>query len=135
MDNLSPVADKSDVDSTLGHKIDALQRLKFRKRQITEQLETLQKEIDLAESGLLAAMEMQDVKKSTGHLATASIVESLVPQVQDWDAFYEYIYRNKYGHLLDRRPSVSGCRELFETKGVIPGVVPFTKRTVRTTSL
>lgn len=129
------VSSPEQVHETLGQKIDALQRLKAHKRELMAVVDQVQKQIDMAEAGLLAAMEMQDVKRSTGSLATASIVESIVPQVQDWDAFYEYIYRHRYGHLLDRRPSTSGCRELFETQGVIPGVVPFTKRSVRTTSI
>lgn len=127
--------EQNTVDATLGRLIDNLQMLKHRKKQILAEADEVQKQIDTAETALMAAMELQQVKKSTGHLATASIVESVVPHVQDWDAFYDYIYRNKYGHLLDRRPSTSGCRELFETKGVIPGVVPFTKKSVRTTSI
>jgi hypothetical protein len=80
-------------------------------------------------------MEEQGVSKSTGSLATASVYDSVKPSVQDWDAFWDYIWRHKHFHLLDRRPSVNGCREIFEKEGTIPGVVPFTKRSVRITSL
>lgn len=123
------------IHMTLGKMIDELQKLKFRKKQLTDQMAELQLEIDQAETSLMAAMQLQNVTKSTGTLATASISESVVPHVQDWDSFYDFIKRHSYFHLLDRRPNVAGCRELFESKGVIPGVVPFTKRTVRTTSI
>jgi hypothetical protein len=64
-----------------------------------------------------------------------SITESVRPSVENWDDFYRFIHRHKYYHLLDRRPSVTGCRELFETKGNIPGVVPFTKRKINLRSI
>ena len=73
-------------------------------------------------------MDQQNITKSTGSKATVSISTSVKPSVEDWDAFYAYIHKNKYYHLLERRPSVTGCRELFDHKGAIPGVVPFTQR-------
>jgi sarcosine oxidase delta subunit len=57
------------------------------------------------------------------------------PSVTDWDAFYKFIHENKYFHLLERRPHTAGCRELFQMRGAIPGVVPFVKRVVRVTKL
>jgi hypothetical protein len=75
------------------------------------------------------------VSKSTGVLATVSISENIRPSVEDWDAFYAYIHKYKYYHLMERRPSVSGCNELLETKGKIPGVVPFTQRKLNVRSV
>lgn len=119
---------------TLGERIDALQRLKVEKRVLEAGVSDLEGQIRAAEEALLEEMDKQGVVQSRGHLASVSIGDSIKPHVQDWSAFYEYIYRHKYFHLLDRRPSVSGCRELFENKGAIPGVVPFVQRKVRTTT-
>lgn len=123
------------VALTVGEQIDALARLKQEKKDAEEVVVGIEKQIAAAEEHLLDLMDQQGVSKSTGRMATASVVDSVKPHVQDWAAFYEFIARHKYFHLLDRRPSVSGCRELFENKGAIPGVVPFIKRTVRTTKL
>jgi hypothetical protein len=49
------------------------------------------------------------------------------PHVEDWNKFYEFIHENKYWHLLDRRASVSGYRELLNLGREVPGVVPFVK--------
>ena len=114
--------------STVGAKIDALHALREEKRQLEELLKAKAQEIDLAENGLIEQMDQQNITKSTGSKATVSISTSVKPSVEDWDAFYAYIHKNKYYHLLERRPSVTGCRELFDTKGKIPGVVPFTQR-------
>ena len=114
--------------STVGAKIDALHALREEKRLLEEQVKAKAQEIDLAENDLIEQMDQQNITKSTGSKATVSISTSVKPSVEDWDAFYAYIHKNKYYHLLERRPSVTGCRELFDTKGKIPGVVPFTQR-------
>lgn len=114
--------------STVGAKIDALHALREEKRQLEELLKAKAQEIDLAENDLIGLMDQQNITKSTGSKATVSISTAVKPSVEDWDAFYAYIHKNKYYHLLERRPSVTGCRELFDTKGKIPGVVPFTQR-------
>lgn len=114
--------------STIGAKIDQLHNLREQKRQLEEQVKQLQARMAELENDLIEDMDKQGVSKSTGALATVSISSNVRPSVDDWDAFYAYIHRHKYYHLLERRPSVSGCNELLETKGKIPGVVPFTQR-------
>lgn len=114
--------------STVGAKIDSLHALREEKRLLEEQVKAKTQEIDLAENELIEQMDQQNITKSTGSKATVSITTSEKPSVEDWNAFYAFIGKNKYYHLLERRPSVTGCRELFDTKGKIPGVVPFTQR-------
>ena len=114
--------------STVGVKIDALHALREDKRLLEEQVKAKAAEIDAAELDLIGLMDAQHVTKSTGSRATVSISTSVKPSVEDWDAFHAFIHRHKYYHLLERRPSVTGCRELFDTKGKIPGVVPFSQR-------
>ena len=114
--------------STIGAKIDRLHALREQKRALEEQIKQLSEQMSVLENGLIDQMDAEGVSKSTGNAATVSITTSVRPSVEDWDAFYAYIHRHKYYHLLERRPSVTGCRELLETKGKIPGVVPFTQR-------
>lgn len=88
-------------------------------------------ELDL-EFMTLAEAQGEDVTKvAIKGVGTVSIEESVVPQAKDWDAFYKFIGRNKYYHLLERRPSVTGCRELWEMGKQVPGVEKFTKRSVK----
>lgn len=121
--------------STVGVKIDALHALREEKRQLEETVKAKVQEIDLLENELIDQMDAQGIVKSTGSKATVSISTSVKPSVEDWDAFYAFINKNKYFHLLERRPSVTGCRELFDTKGKIPGVVPFTQRKLNVRSV
>lgn len=114
--------------SNLGGKIDQIQLLREVKRKLEEQVKQISEQIEASERALIAQMDSEGVIRSTGKLATVSISEVIKPTVEDWDTFYAFIAKNKFYHLLERRPSVTGCRELFETKGKIPGVVPFTQR-------
>lgn len=114
--------------STIGAKIDQLHDLRESKRTLEEQIKEIVGKARELENALMEQMDTEGVSKSTGNSATVSITLSVKPSVDDWDAFYKYIHRMKYYHLLERRPSVTGCRELLETKGKIPGIVPFTQR-------
>lgn len=116
--------------ATIGSKIDQLFSLREKKRALEKQVEALQKEISDQEVILIDQMDKEGVDRAAGKFASVSITESVKPSVTDWDIFYKYIKRSGFFHLLERRPSVTGCRELFETKGKIPGVVPFTKRSI-----
>lgn len=122
------------VPATIGAKIDARMKLVEQKDELNAQLKVLQAQIDELEGALLTQMDKEGTTNAGGKLATTVVSESVVPQVEDWDSFYKFIHRLKYYHLLERRPSVTGCRELFEKKGAIPGVQPFLKRTLRFTS-
>lgn len=122
------------IPEGIGAKIDLRQKLKTEKGAAAAVVEQYEKLITDVETALMAQMDKEQTTNGGGKLATASINESIVPQVTDWDLFYKYIARMKYYHLLERRPSVTGCRELFETKGAVPGVLPFTKRNLTFTS-
>ena len=121
--------------STIGVKIDTLQKLREKKRKLEASVKEVADFMSTLEKELMEQMDTEGVMKSTGKLASVSISESVKPSIEDWDLFYGYIHRNKYYHLLERRPSVTGCRELFEKKGKIPGVVPFTQRTINMRSV
>jgi predicted metal-binding protein len=113
---------------SIGTKIDKLFSLREQKRALEAEVKQISEQMAELEAELIEKMDAEGVVKSTGKTATVSISESVRPNVDDWDAFYKFIHRYKFYHLLERRPSVTGCRELFETKGAIPGVIPFTQR-------
>lgn len=123
------------ADKSTGALSDEFFLLREQKRMHEEAIKQIQGKMDLVERQLLERMDADGITKATGRKATVSISELIRPHVQDWDAFWAYIHRHKYYHLLERRPSVSGCNELFEKKGNIPGVVPFTKRGINMRAL
>lgn len=119
------------TQTSLGTNIDKIHNLREQKRDLEAQIKAVEGEIADLESSLIDQMDSSGLDSARGKHASVTITESVKPSVEDWDAFYQFINRNKYYHLLERRPSVTGCRELFEQKGAIPGVVPFKKRSLR----
>jgi len=115
---------------TIGKKIDTMWKLREQVRKYEQEIKLLNEERDGIERELLEQMDKEGVTKSSGGKASVTVSENVKPSVEDWDAFYKYIHRMKMYHLLERRPSVSGCRELFEKRGKIPGVVPFVQRQI-----
>jgi len=118
-----------------GDKIDRLHALREEKRLLEDQIKDINKRMDDLENMLMLEMQTQGVEKLTSKRATVYVSTSIKPQIQDWDAFVEYMAENRLFHLIERRPSSSGCRELFEKQGVIPGIVPFTLRKLGIRSL
>lgn len=119
----------------IGTAIDKFHTVRERKRALEATIAELKRELQELNDQVIVLLDKEDITASRGRKATASISEVIVPSVEDWDDFYRFIHRRKYYHLLERRPSVTGCRELFETKGKIPGVVPFKKRKLNVNSL
>jgi hypothetical protein len=120
---------------TPGALSDEYFKLREQKRAHEEAIKQISDGMAVIEAKLIESMDANGITKATGKNATVSISEQIRPNVQDWDQFYAYIHKHKYYHLLERRPSVSGCQELFETKGKVPGVVPFTARRINMRAL
>lgn len=117
--------------STVNDKIDAMFKLREEVRKHEAKIKDLTEQRQKIEVELLQQMDEQGMTRAAGAKASVTVSESVKPSVEDWDMFYAYIHRMKMYHLLERRPSVTGCRELFEKRGKIPGVVPFTQRQIQ----
>jgi hypothetical protein len=79
---------------------------------------------------LLIRLDEQGVDKVSAPAGTATISETILPQVVDWDAFYKYMVDNDALYLLQKRPAAAAFREMHESGQPIPGVEPFTQRTI-----
>lgn len=107
---------------------DKIWEIKSKIKKLSDQITDLEVEQKGLEADLMVQAEKAGgLTAGKGKNSSFLIAPAIVPQVSDWDRFYKYIGRMKYYHLLERRPSVTGCRELWETKGEIPGVEQFTK--------
>lgn len=102
----------------LGTAIDKLWKLKETQKIADAKAKDAADAFKAFEAEVIDLLKGQGARKSTGKLANFSIKPSIVPVISNWDLFYPYIYKNKAGYLLERRPSVTACRELFESKGI-----------------
>lgn len=115
---------------TIGGLIDQMSALREERRRLDAQSAELQKASDVLETQLIELMDAEGTTKSTGHVASASIAETIEFNAQDWDSFMAYVAKTKQFHLVQRRVSAPSVRELFESKGKVPGLEPYTKRKI-----
>lgn len=106
---------------------DEILLLKGKVKKLESQIELHKKDQALLEQDLEKLATEQGLTAGKGAHSAFTIAPHIVPQVTDWEPFYRFIKRNSYFHLLERRPAVVACRELWEQGRAIPGVEKFTK--------
>lgn len=111
-----------------GTTVDKLVGLRNKKRDLEASVKSLEGQIEELQSQLLEEMDSAGVDKFSGKLGTVSISTNVVANVEDWDALYPYIAKNKLWHLLQRRVSDPAYRELLDAGKKVPGVQPFSKK-------
>lgn len=120
---------------TLGATIDKMWALRESKRAADKVVKDIELEIKELETSMFEKLDAEDTTKSQGKKASVSITETVVGNVEDWETFWPYIAKNKFFHLVQKRVSDPGLRELWTLGKKTPGVVPFTKRTLNLRSL
>ncbi len=115
---------------TIGSLIDGMNGLRELRREIAAQDADLKKQYDAAETQLIELLDQQNTSKGAGRTASASVSETTVFNPTNWDEFIAYVIKTKQGHLVQRRLSAPAVLEIFTLKGKVPGVEPFTKRSI-----
>ena len=119
---------KTATKATPGAMIDSMWELREKKRALEASVKDVEGQIADLEAKLMEDMQANGIDKMTGKHASVSITSTVVANVEDWDAFWAYIHKMKYGHLLQRRVSDPAYRELLDLGKKIPGTQPFTKK-------
>ena len=114
----------------LDEMIDQAYALVERKRELDAESKEIGKKIEAIQEELLQRYDEIGTTISRGQRATATIAEIVVPVVEDWGAVHEYIMENDALYLLHRRLSSGPWRELLDTGDAVPGVKPYTKRSI-----
>ena len=120
---------------TLGQAADKMWLLKDNKKALDAQIKAIEVQVKELETTIFGLLDAQDTRKAEGRVASISVGEAVVGTVENWDAFWPYIVKNKFFHLVQKRASDPGLRELWDMGKVIPGVQPFTKRTLSVRTL
>lgn len=117
---------------TLGSRIDKLQDLYVKIKDLEGKASALKQLYDFEEKEILDFMEKQGMTKASGTKATVSVSKNEVPSVEDWDSFYTFIRRNNAFYLLQRRANAAPYRELLAQRRnkKIPGVSTVEKTTL-----
>lgn len=122
-DKGSPQLTTSDIISKLAEVRDERRRIGARDKELVAEWRALEME-------LLLRLDEQGMLKASTSAGTASITETVLPQVVDWDALFAHIVETGDFHLLQKRPAAAAFRELHQSGEVIPGIEPYTKREI-----
>ena len=115
---------------TLGALIAHHEALRERKRQLKERLKHIDKDIFESESQVLDALDTAGLEHAKIDGVSVSITEQTMPNVNDWDALYEFIKEHDAFYMLQRRVSTGPYREMLQMEQPVPGVEPYVQRKV-----
>lgn len=116
------------TQAALGKAIDKIFALRSKKAELEAAAKDVERQIADLDVEILESLEASGLEKTATKAGSVSISMSTVAQVTDWDEFLDYIYKKKYGHLLQRRVSDPAWRELIEQGKKVPGTTGFTKK-------
>lgn len=119
----SPQRPTSDIIAELVEVRNERRQIALRDKELVEKYRSLEME-------MIVRLEEQGMTKASTDTGTASITETVLPQVVDWEALYEYIRDNDAFYLLQKRPATSAFRELFQSDQPTPGVEQYTKKSI-----
>jgi hypothetical protein len=106
--------------------------LKLEKADHNKCVSVLNDEIKEVEIALLMKMRDEELPSISNDLGTVYISPQVVPDVVNWDMFYEHIRKTNSFHLLERRLTKTAYREMIENGESVPGVDPVRFDEVRT---
>lgn len=113
---------------SIGPAIDKLNALREKKRKLEAQVSEVEAEYKDLEELLMEKLEAEGSRTGAGKTATASISQSVVGNVTDWEKVNAFIKKTGFFHLYQRRLSDAAVRELFDQGKKIPGCEPFIKK-------
>ena len=106
--------------------------IRDRKRELAAEEKQLNEQLAALDQQLFEYLDEQGVDRLSTNGITLSISESVVPHVTDWESVYAFVRESGNFQLFERRASSVAYRELLALRDgeMIPGVEPFTKRTI-----
>ncbi len=117
----------SDQPLTAAQIVEKMVTIRDERRSISSRDKELVEEWRKYELDLMKILAEQGMEKVSTPSGTASINKTILPQVVDWDEFYQYIVDNDAFHMLQKRPAAAAFRELQEAGEEVAGVIPYEK--------
>ncbi len=82
------------------------------------------------ETLLINQLDGQGVTKASTDAGTATVNETVLPKVEDWDALYAHLKETDSLYFLQKRVSSGAFREQHEAGLTVPGIAPFVQRSI-----
>ena len=104
--------------------------LREQKRLLEAEIKTLDAQLSANEQEIIELADDLGLDRFAVGKLTFSISEQTVGNVEDWDDLYQFIRDNDAFYLLQRRLANAAYKEMLDSGSALPGVVPFTKRSL-----
>ena len=95
-------------------------------REAIKEIQAQEKDLKMKQRELEAkiAIKMQEegLDKVSNDVCTLSLKAEVVPTVEDWDQFFEYLKETGQFELMQKRMSATAYRELIAMGTNVPGV-------------
>lgn len=118
------------AEVTLADLANRRDTLRERKRKLSAGVDKLDALLAANELEIIERLDDMGVNKFAVGKLSFSISENIVGNVEDWDQVYAFVRDNGAFHLIQRRLANAAYKELLDMGDELPGVVPFTKRTL-----
>ena len=107
--------------TSIGSMIDGLYDLRAQRLAIEKQVEELKAAETEMREAIIGTLKESGLEGAKGETATASLQYKIKPNVQDWDAVYDYIRENDMFALLQKRLTTTLWAALQEDGITVPG--------------
>ena len=95
-------------------------------RALIRDVQTQEKDLKMKqrelESQIAIKLQQEGIDKVSNDVCTLSLKAEVVPTVEDWDQFFEYLKETGQFELMQKRMSATAYRELIAMGVDIPGV-------------
>jgi hypothetical protein len=106
--------------------IDFLYRLRAARLEHQKQVYGMKLQEATLKETIMGMLKTGELQGARGHEATASVSETRVTQIPDWESFYDYIITENKPELLQRRPASNLIIAHYDDGIIIPGTSVFT---------
>lgn len=121
------------MSEAVGELIDRMSAIREQRRELAKEDKLLSAQYQDLETSLLDALDATNQVGGQSRVASATITETKIANVLDWDKFHAWLKKTNRLYMLERRPSQAAFREYLETSRghkPPPGVETFVKRTI-----
>lgn len=117
-------------EPTLQELITRSKNLRDEASEYTRLAEEAKRQREEIDQQIIALLEAQGVDSTRTDVATVSVSKVNHPNVEDWDAFANYVVENNATYLFQRRVSAKAVEELIAGGEEVPGVTFFEKKSL-----
>ena len=117
MDELIDKYKKFNIDSLIKQKLEHREEIEL----LNKELRRIKEKDRMLDAILIEKMDAQGLTRTANDVSSITVKEDSVPEVIDWDVFYEHIQETGEFSLLHRRVSSAAWNESVKIKDV-PGV-------------